>query len=68
MRTDEDQLPASQLEKALQNDFFERRQDLRNVAKQNIAELQEENRKEFNRNRKPALKYKIRDLVANQRT
>lgn len=68
MRTNDDQLLASQLEEALQNDFMERRQEMRNTAKRNIAKLQDENRKTFNRNRKPALKYKIGDLVAIQRT
>lgn len=68
MRTNDDQLLASQLEEALQNDFIERRQEMRNAAKQNIAKLQNENRMTFNRNRKPALKYKIGDLVAIQRT
>ncbi len=41
---------------------------MRNTAKQNIAKLQEENRITFNRNRKPALKYEIGDLMAIQRT
>lgn len=68
MRTDDDQLLATQLEEALQNDFVERRQEMRNAAKINIAKLQDENRKSFNRNRKPAMKYKVGDLVAIQRT
>lgn len=68
MRTDDDQVLASQLEEALQNDFLERRQEMRNTAKACITKLQEENRRSFNRNRKPALKYKVGDLVAIQRT
>jgi len=68
MRTDEDQELANKLEEAMQNDFFEQRQEIRKLAKENIVKLQEENRKAFNRNRKPAMKYKIADLVAIQST
>ena len=68
MRIDEDLDLAKQLEEALQADFQERRQEMRNIARENISKLQEENRKSYNRNRKPALKYKVGDLVAIQRT
>lgn len=62
MRTNEDQELAEQLEEALRNDFMERLQELRKLAKENIVKLQEENRN--NRNRIPTLKYKLGDLVA----
>lgn len=68
MRTDEDQVLAQLLEEAIQTDFMERRQDMREVAKTNIEKLQQENLKTFNRGRKPPLKYKFGDLVAIQRT
>lgn len=68
MRTTEDQNLADQLEEVFANDFLERRQELRQIAKANIAKIQEENRKTYNRNRKPALRYKLGDLVAIQRT
>lgn len=68
MRTDDDQILANLLEEALQSDFMERRQEMRQTAKKSIAKLQEENRKSYNRNRKPAMKYRIGDLVAIERT
>lgn len=50
MRVKDDYELAKQLEEALREDFLEQRQEMRKLAKQNIAKLQEENRKTFNRN------------------
>lgn len=68
MRTIEDQNLADQLEEVFANDFLERRNELRKMARESIAKVTEENRKTYNRNRKPAMKYKLGDLVAIQRT
>lgn len=48
--------------------FEEERDDVRQVAKEKIAEIQRENLKTFNKKRKAALKYSIGDLVAIKRT
>lgn len=68
MKTTEDQQLAQQLNEALENDFMEERKEQRRLAKENIMKLQQENRKSYNRNRKQAIKYKLGDLVAIQRT
>jgi ribonuclease HI len=44
------------------------KETLRDEAKQNILKLQEENRRQYNKRRKPACKYKLGDKVAIQRT
>lgn len=68
MRTGEDHELANQLDEALRAEFCEKRQEQRLLAKANIAKIQKENEKHYNRNRKPAIKYKIGDMVAIQRT
>jgi len=37
-------------------------------AKKNIAKIQDENRKSFNKSRKPESEYKLGDLVAIKKT
>lgn len=68
MRTKEDAELANQLDEALRHDFCEKRQEQRQLAKENIAKIQQENKKTYNRNRKEAIKYKLGDLVAIKRT
>ncbi|XP_037051796.1 uncharacterized protein LOC119085486 [Bradysia coprophila] len=68
MRTRGDMELANQLEEALLHDFDEKRQEQRQLARANIAKLQKENVKSYNRKRKPAMKYNVGDLVAIQRT
>lgn len=68
MRINEDMELANQLDEALRHDFCEKRQEQRQLAKENIAKIQEENKKTYNRKRKEAVKYKVGDLVAIQRT
>lgn len=68
MRNAEDVELAKQLDEALRHDFCEKRQEQRSLAKANITKIQEENKKSYNRKRKPAIKYKVGDLVAIQRT
>ncbi|GFS92627.1 transposon Tf2-8 polyprotein [Trichonephila clavipes] len=47
---------------------FEVLMELRNEAKENILRLQAENKKQYNKHRKPAYNYKPGDTVAIQRT
>lgn len=68
MRNSEDIELSNQLDEALRADFCEKRQEQRLLAKSNIEKIQKENKKYYNRNRKPAIKYKIGDMVAIQRT
>lgn len=68
MRTKEDVELANQLDESLRQDFCENRQQQRQLAKSNIAKIQEENKKTYNRNRKEAIKYKVGDLVAIKHT
>lgn len=56
------------IEKELINIFQEDRDKLRNQAKENIRQIQQENRRGFNRRRKPASSYTVGDLVAIKRT
>ena len=56
------------LEKELIANFDDQRNELRDVAKQQILRVQSENCKTFNRKRKPALKFKVGDLVAIKRS
>jgi len=48
--------------------FDEEREKLRIVARENITKIQQENRRSYNRNRKPARQYGVDDLVAIKRT
>ncbi|GFW75356.1 transposon Tf2-9 polyprotein [Trichonephila clavipes] len=48
--------------------FFDERGTLRNEAKENILRLQDENKKQYNKYRKPTYNYKPGDTVAIQRT
>ncbi len=59
MRTVEDNELSKQLDEALRIDFCEKRQEQIKLAKTNIIKIQEENKKYYNRNRKPAIKYKV---------
>lgn len=68
MRNPEDLPLASAVEEAIQEQFEEDRLETRLSAKEAIDRIQEENRRTFNRNRKPAKKYAVGDLVAIQRT
>ncbi|KAK2574722.1 hypothetical protein KPH14_013009, partial [Odynerus spinipes] len=48
--------------------FQEERDDARTKAKESIAKVQDENRKNFNKKRKDARTYRDNDLVAIRRT
>ncbi|GFT20989.1 retrovirus-related Pol polyprotein from transposon 17.6 [Trichonephila clavipes] len=56
------------LEDELSEEFINKRETLRNEAKENILRLQAENKKQYNKHRKPAYNYKPGDTVAIQRT
>ncbi|GFW33425.1 transposon Ty3-I Gag-Pol polyprotein [Trichonephila clavipes] len=56
------------LEDELSEQFINKRETLRNEAKENILRLQAENKKQYNKHRKPAYNYKPGDTVAIQRT
>ncbi|GFX62434.1 retrovirus-related Pol polyprotein from transposon 17.6 [Trichonephila clavipes] len=56
------------LEDELCEQFINKRETLRNEAKENILRLQAENKKQYNKHRKPAYNYKPGDTVAIQRT
>jgi hypothetical protein len=56
------------LEKEWISEFQEDRDEIRDHAKDNIAKIQEENRRGFNRKRKEASTYRENDLVAIKRT
>lgn len=56
------------LEEELLKNFENERQNIREEAKQQIAIVQKENVKTFNKHRKEARKYKVDDFVAIQRT
>lgn len=49
-------------------DFDENRSTMRDQAKEKLLKVQQENRKTFDSNRKPAQEYDENDLVAIQRT
>lgn len=48
--------------------FKEKRQELREKAKESLLKIQEENIKNYNRKRKEATSYKVGDLVAIKKT
>ncbi|GFV46682.1 retrovirus-related Pol polyprotein from transposon 297 [Trichonephila clavipes] len=56
------------LEDELSEQFINKRNTLRNEAKENILRLQDENKKQYNKHRKRAYNYKPGDTVAIQRT
>jgi len=56
------------LEKKWISEFQEDRDEIRDRARDNIAKIQEENRRGFNRNRKEASTSRENDLVAIKRT
>ncbi|GFT16335.1 retrovirus-related Pol polyprotein from transposon 17.6 [Trichonephila clavipes] len=56
------------LEDELSEQFINKRDTLRNEAKENILRFQDENKKQYNKHRKPAYNYKPGDTVAIQRT
>ncbi|GFV99852.1 retrovirus-related Pol polyprotein from transposon 17.6 [Trichonephila clavipes] len=56
------------LKDELSEKFINKRETLRNEAKENILRLQDENKKQYNKHRKPAYNYKPGDTVAIQRT
>ncbi|GFX34355.1 transposon Tf2-9 polyprotein [Trichonephila clavipes] len=56
------------LEDELSEQFINKRETLRNEAKENILRLQAKNKKQYNKHRKPAYNYKPGDTVAIQRT
>ncbi|GFU93592.1 uncharacterized protein TNCV_3401641 [Trichonephila clavipes] len=55
-------------EDELSEQLINKRETLRNEAKENILRLQDENKKQYNKHRKPAYNYKPGDTVATQRT
>jgi len=55
------------LEKEWISEFQEDRDEIKDCAKDNIAKIQEENRRRFNRKRKEASTYRENDLVAIKR-
>lgn len=59
---------AEVIEKEIRQDFNSERNELRIQAGDAIHAIQQENRKSFNANRKPAKKYNINDLVAITKT
>ncbi|GFX47184.1 transposon Tf2-8 polyprotein [Trichonephila clavipes] len=56
------------LEDEVSEQFINKRETLRNEAKENILRLQAENKKQYNKHRKLAYNYKPGDTVAIQRT
>ncbi|GFW63427.1 transposon Tf2-9 polyprotein [Trichonephila clavipes] len=56
------------LENELSEQFINKRETLRNEAKENVLRLQDENKKQYNKHRKPTYNYKPGDTVAIQRT
>ncbi|KMQ88338.1 hypothetical protein RF55_12197 [Lasius niger] len=56
------------VEKELISIFEENCDEIRSRAKENIRQVQQENRQGFNKRRKPATSYTIDDLVAIKRT
>jgi len=56
------------LEKEWISEFQEDRDEIRDHAEKNIAKIQEENRRGFNRKQKRALTYRENDLMVIKRT
>lgn len=68
MKTQDDIKMRDILEKEMIRDFEDDRQQLRDEAKKQIEEVQQENRKQYNLRRRQPRKYQINDLVAIKRT
>ena len=68
MRNEEDKRLLEMMEEEIRNEFEAGRVELRQNAKLQIESLQTENRKSYDKNRKPPHKYAVHDLVAIQRT
>ena len=68
MRTEDDLGIQAIIEEELQKIFDDERNELREAAKVSIQQIQQENRRSFNKKRKPAFDYKVGDLVAIKRT
>lgn len=68
MRRKEDLQMLEILEEEFVSQFMEERNESREVAKAQILRVQDENRKQFNKKRKPAVQYKLGDIVAVKRT
>ncbi|KYN50586.1 hypothetical protein ALC57_09709, partial [Trachymyrmex cornetzi] len=56
------------IEEELRDQFQDERNELRNAAKNQILEVQKENRRTYNLRRKEPTKYYVNDLVAIKRT
>ncbi|GFV81789.1 retrovirus-related Pol polyprotein from transposon 17.6 [Trichonephila clavipes] len=68
MKQKEDLKIKHRLENELREQFIDERKTLRNEVKENILRLQDENKKQYNKHRKPTFNYKPGDTVAIQRT
>lgn len=68
MRNPEDNRFAEEVEEALREEFETDRVEERDAAKEAIIRIQEENRKAYNRQRKPSRQYDVGDLVAIKKT
>ena len=68
MKTKEDIQLKELIEQELIASYDERRNEIRRTAKQQILEVQAENKKRYDLRRKSARKYNIHDLVAIKRT
>ncbi|GFT49336.1 transposon Tf2-9 polyprotein [Trichonephila clavipes] len=68
MRTKQDLKILKLLEEEIVETFTENREKIREEAKRNILKMQEKNCRNFNKKRKKAYQYEIRDIVAIQRT
>lgn len=68
MRNPEDLHISEVLNEELINDFAENRSVCRQQAKDNIAKIQAENAKQYNKKRKEARLYTVGELVAIERT
>ncbi|GFU54099.1 hypothetical protein TNCV_3313671 [Trichonephila clavipes] len=68
MRTKQDLEILKLLEEEIVETFTENREKIWEEAKRNILKMQEENCRNFNKNRKKAYQYEIGDIVAIQRT
>lgn len=68
MRRKEDVEILDLLKQEERESFIEDREELRKSAKQQILKIQEENRRNYNKKRKPSRKYEEGGLVAVMRT
>lgn len=68
MKNKEDLRIREIIEDEILEEFDERREELRQQAKQQIEKIQNENRKTYNLRRRPSRQYNLNDLVAIKRT